>query len=234
MKKELIAKKNSSIEHFRGEDSLIQHYPVYRKQISAWGMLMIFGVWSLVIFTAGYKLSNKSDKQAKELAHLQERLKSIESQNQASIDEYKFYIKSQLNDLDHKLKKQFDAEKVKLEEEISKISYDQSEKLESLKNEIDYQKFKKKNLPSQKKTIAFSQKNLDIMFYEHGLKVQRLKSLHRARENDFVSEYNLENPNYRAIFSKIKEQHKVELFALERELREKRSHFRKNKYFVKR
>lgn len=209
--------------------------PVVRRELNRFGILLMIGVWGLVAFVVGIKMTQNNHIDNEKLALLEKKIEQLEMKERQSVVQANAEIDGRVNFVKTSLEKKYDERLYQLTSEQRKVLEGKQQIIENLKDEVFYKKLKTvRGIASvPEKVVPYSRQNADILRYEHEQQVSRLKNLQKKRENTFLSGANLTDPENREVYVSMQEKHKLELYSLRRNFQAERKKFKTEKFYVR-
>lgn len=241
MNKELV--KDSSVKdgflEKKKEENPLEYrapfIPEIRKELNGWGKLFILGIWGLMAFLAGIQLTKKDDGYAGKMAELESKLDYLKAMEQKTILQARAEVDTRVSFVKSNLEKKYEDKLFELTSEQSKVLMEKNKLIDSIKNELNYEKLSSARSPASFKegVMAYSYENADILKFKHRQKVKRLREAQKKREEIFLSAADLKDPKVRDIYIDMQEKHELEIFALKKTQQSEQERFRKEKFYVK-
>jgi hypothetical protein len=208
---------------------------IYRKELSPFGRVLAATVYIvfIVIITTKYVSSPKDE-------HLSQSLSTIEQNQQEAL---KIFRQKNLSTLPSRtpsrfMKKEFDTMINHLDSIMAKESSSQ-EIIREQKREIAALKVKIEELltinlnqtsASKEKTLNYNSENLNNLLYRHKLKLKKVRSTHKKKQQVFTEHLDLADAEVRKKYDEMVDKHKIELNERKNKLYEQRRQFKVNKY----
>lgn len=218
----------------------VDHKLVWRKEVSAWARLMVFGIYGLICFSIGKKMMDNSapfEEVRKKTAELSQKIDALK---EAKDFNEKFALKtapsglsqSELSSLAKVVKQELSelygarqsADQRLIETQRSRIATLESH----LKNLLDEKQSRERVLgvgPTE--SVPYNSQNLAIMTQEFRLKKKRMEEQLAREKEAFVSLHDMNNWENQNQFEKIQDDHKLILYRLDQEFQTERIEFKK-------
>ncbi|MBK27002.1 MAG: hypothetical protein CME70_23565 [Halobacteriovorax sp.] len=206
--------------------------PVVRKELSSFGKFFILGMWGLLAFVAGVKMTVNNSVSPDQLALIEKRLDELNAKKTASEFQSQAVVDARVKYVKDSLEKDYEDRLYKISKAQDNLMIQKDELISSLKNELAYNKLKQIDR-GPAAVVPYSYKNADILRFEHKQKLKRLKEYQKKREENFVASSDLRDPTVREAFVSLQEKHELERYAMKRSFQEERSKFRKEKFYVR-
>lgn len=209
--------------------------PVVRKELNTFGKFFIIGLWGLVAFVAGIKLTDQNRLSADKLAELEKKIELLRSKDNQKILQANAEIDTRVSYVKSSLEKKYDEKLYEITSEQRKLLSEKNKMIESLRDEVAYKTLKSgrgiASVPD--KVMPYSRMNEDILRYEQNRQIIRLKKVQKRREDNFLASADLSDPKNREAYVDLQEKHKVELYALRQNFSAERRKFRSDKFYVR-
>ncbi len=236
MSKSIVKEKSKIIKQAKSPSPMEfkkPFIPVVRKELSSFGKFFILGMWGLIAFVAGIKMTVNNSVSPEQLALIEKRLDSLNSKKTASEFQMQAVVDARVKYVKDSLEKDYEERLYKISKAQDELMVEKNNLIGSLKNELAYNNLKEKAARGPASVIPYSYKNADILRFEHKQKLKRLKEYQKKREETFVSSSDLRDPGVREAFVSLQEKHELERYAMKRSFQEERSKFRKEKFYVR-
>jgi len=213
------------------------------KSLNNLGRFLIIGTYTfLIVFSTALYFTNQSNN------HFNEELRneiyalkvSQENYNKELVNKLQSSIQqrsyaSSAVDIESRIINQLNKKIDATDSYTSKKIEDQKQEIYNLKQKLKSVLLLSQSSPKtfkDKKSMSYSQENYDILYYEHGQVLKRLKVKHAEVEQAYMSLYDMTTPKHQKAFNELKDKNKLEYYSQKTKLSKIRSQFRKDKYLV--
>ncbi len=209
----------------------------FRRELSAWAKLLIFGFYGLVCFSIGKRMMDNSEPFKKieaKTAELSKKLDALAAQREAlagaSVRGAEI-SESQIDLIGRKVKMELSELYSARESADSKTIAAQKKRINELelhlKNVLENDSAGSGELHVASGTsIPYNRENLDILYYTQRLRKERLKDQLKKEREAFVVLHDMGEWDNQKKFESLQDEHKLILYRLDKDFEKERSEFR--------
>lgn len=214
-----------------------KHLPIkWRKELSSWARLLIFGVYGLVCFSIGKKLMDQSapfKKLEEKTAELSKKLDALAAKREALAlaPSHANLSQSQIDHIGRKIKMELSELYSARENADAKTIAAQKKRIAELElhltNLLEGEAAASSELHVASTTsVPYNRKNLDILYYTQRLRKERLREQLKKEREAFVVLHDMQVWDNQKKFENLQDEHKLILYRLDKDFEKERSEFR--------